>query len=288
MKKFIKGFIAIVFSAVFLLSAQGIINSNARVARAEVLETKIVTVMYHSVLNGSKGRYIVSEKQLENDLIALKDAGYVSVTPDEIIAFSEGLGMLPEKPVLITFDDGHYNNLYYAVPILKKHGFTAIINVVGAYSEYTTTSGDSKNPNYSHITWDEMADAAKEGVIYFGNHSFGMHKIKPRYGIAQKSYESDDEYVKTFTADTMKLHDKIKEYAGYDTAVYAYPFGKYSGLAKDALKNLGYKITLTCNEGVTNARFGDPDSVIFLRRINREGSYSTREFMNVVKKYYSR
>ena len=190
--------------------------------------------------------------------------------------------------MLITFDDGHYNNLYYAVPILKKHGFTAVINVVGAYSEYTTTSGDSKNPNYSHITWDEMADAAKDGVIYFGNHSFGMHKFKPRYGIAQKPCESDDEYVKIFTADTMKLHDKIKEYAGYDTAVYAYPFGKYSALAKDTLKKLGYKITLTCNEGVTSARFGDPDSVIYMRRINREGSYSTEEFINVIKKYYSR
>lgn len=288
MKKFIKVIISVAIFAGFSLSATGIINCNARVARAEVLETKIVTIMYHSVLNGSKGRYIVSEKQLENDLVALKNEGFVSVTPAEIIAFSEGRGMLPEKPVLITFDDGHYNNLYYAVPILKKHGFTAVINVVGAYSEHTTTSGDSKNPNYSHITWDEMADAAKDGVIYFGNHSFGMHKFKPRYGIAQKPYESDDEYVRIFTADTMKLHDKIKEYAGYDTAVYAYPFGKYSALAKDTLKKLGYKITLTCNEGVTSARFGDPDSVIYMKRINREGSYSTEKFINVIKKYYSR
>lgn len=168
MKKFIKVIISAAIFAVFSLSATGIINCNARVARAEVLETKIVTIMYHSVLNGSKGRYIVSEKQLENDLVAFKNEGFVSVTPNEIIAFSEGRGMLPEKPVLITFDDGHYNNLYYAVPILKKHGFTAVINVVGAYSEYTTTSGDSKNPNYSHITWDEMADAAMDDVISSG------------------------------------------------------------------------------------------------------------------------
>jgi len=42
---------------------------------------------------------------------------------------------------------------------------------------------------------------------------------------------------------------------------------------------------LTCNEGVTSARFGDPDSVIYMRRINREGSYSARDLINVVKKY---
>ena len=165
MKKFIKVIISAAIFAVFSLSATVIINCNARVARAEVLETKIVTIMYHSVLNGSKGRYIVSEKQLENDLVAFKNEGFVSVTPNEIIAFSEGRGMLPEKPVLITFDDGHYNNLYYAVPILKKHGFTAVINVVGAYSEYTTTSGDSKNPNYSHITWDEMAGKGRRDIF---------------------------------------------------------------------------------------------------------------------------
>lgn len=275
-------FVGAIFVAGLTPPARAETNDNS------VLEKKIVTLMYHSVLNGSKSRYIVSEKQLENDLIALKNDGYESVTADEIIAFSEGRGMLPEKPVFITFDDGHYNNLYYAVPILKKYGFTAVINVVGAYSDYSTTSGDSGNPNYSHITWDEMAESSKSGVVYYGNHSFGMHKFKPRYGIAQKNYESDDEYVRVFSADTTKLHEKIKKYAGYDTRVYAYPFGKYSVLAKDTLKNLGYRITLTCNEGVTTARFGERDSVIFMRRINREGSYSTAELMNVIKKYERR
>ena len=127
MKKFIKVIISAAIFAVFSLSATVIINCNARVARAEVLDTKIVTIMYHSVLNGSKGRYIVSEKQLENDLVAFKNEGFVSVTPNEIIAFSEGRGMLPEKPVLITFDDGHYHNLYYAVPILKKLSHLPVI-----------------------------------------------------------------------------------------------------------------------------------------------------------------
>lgn len=288
MKKFLRAF-SLFFVAVFCLSIFGVLFIDARVARAEeVLDTKIVTVMYHSVLNGTKGRYIVSEKQLENDLIALKENGFVSVTAEEIVAYSEGRGLLPKKPVFITFDDGHYNNLFYAEKILKKHGFTAVVNVVGAYSEHSATSGDDKNPNYSHITWDEMAETAKRGVIYFGNHSYSMHKFKPRYGIAQKPNESDEEYARALSEDTMKLHEKIKKYAGYDTVVYAYPFGKYSVFAKDTLKNLGYKITLTCNEGVTTARFNVPDSVIFMRRINREGTYSTKEFINVIKKYYSR
>lgn len=106
MKKFIKVIISAAIFAVFSLSATVIINCNARVARAEVLETKIVTIMYHSVLNGSKGRYIVSEKQFENDLVAFKNEGFVSVTPNEIIAFSEGRGMLPENPCLLLSTTG--------------------------------------------------------------------------------------------------------------------------------------------------------------------------------------
>lgn len=106
MKKFIKVIISAAIFAVFSLSATVIINCYARVARAEVLETKIVTIMYHSVLNGSKGRYIVSEKQLENDLVAFKNEGFVSVTPNEIIAFSEGRGMLPENPCLLLSTTG--------------------------------------------------------------------------------------------------------------------------------------------------------------------------------------
>ena len=107
----------------------------------------LTTVMYHAVLNSRTGTYIVSEKQLDNDLYAYKAAGYTTVFPSEIIAYANGTGTLPEKPLLITFDDGHYNNLYYGLPLLKKHGMKANINIIGAFSAHSTDSGDHSNPN---------------------------------------------------------------------------------------------------------------------------------------------
>ena len=83
-------------------------------------------IMYHTILNSRDGVYIVSEAQLENDLKELIARGYEFVFPSEVAEFVSGEGSLPEKPVMLTFDDGHYNNLYYGLPILEKYGAKAI------------------------------------------------------------------------------------------------------------------------------------------------------------------
>lgn len=272
----------IAFCIVLLLTAP--FSVAAAPGDAPELSADVPVIMYHGILNGRTGRYFVSEKQLESDLKALCDEGYTAVTPDMLIDFAEGRKLLPEKPVLITFDDGHYNNLYYGMPLLEKYGMCAVINIVGAYSEYSTASGDHSNPNYSHITWWQIEETAQSGVIYYGNHSYGMHKFKPRYGIAQLAGESDSEYEKNLTEDTMRLQEKLRVLCGYEPAVYAYPFGKYSKTAVKTLVSLGIKITLTCNEGVTTVRFGVPESLINMKRINREGNYSTERLMALIKR----
>lgn len=240
---------------------------------------KLPILMYHSILNSRKGRYIVSEAQFENDMKMLAENGFTTVTADEITAFAEGAGELPKKPVLITFDDGHYNNMSYGVPILEKYNMKALFNIVGSFSEYSSTSGDHSNPNYSHMTWEQIGELAAGGTVCFGNHSYNMHKFKPRYGIARKTGESMEQYVNALTDDTMRLQEKLFDACGYMPRVYAYPFGKYDDAGREVLEKLGFKMFLTCNEGVSAVTFGDTKSIKQLRRINREGGYSTAEVM---------
>lgn len=91
-----------------------------RSTQAETAETKKVPIlMYHSVLKSSNGKndYIVSPDQIEKDLIYIKDNGYQTVTTNDLINFVDGKGKLPEKPVVLTFDDGNYNNYSYVYPL---------------------------------------------------------------------------------------------------------------------------------------------------------------------------
>ena len=45
----------------------------------------------------------------------------------------EGRGRLPERPALVTFDDGYRNNLINAAPVLERYGVPALISVCPAY-----------------------------------------------------------------------------------------------------------------------------------------------------------
>ena len=240
-------------------------------------------LMYHSVLKSKQGAYIVSPSQIESDLRALKNLGYVSVTTEQLTGFVDGENDLPQKPILITFDDGHYNNLYYAEQLLAKYQMHAVLNIVGCFSEYSTTSGDKDNPNYSHITWDEIAQMSDNGVFEAGNHTYNMHKYKPRFGIAQKVGESDSEYTQALVNDIGKLQQKLFELTNKECRIFAYPFGKYSSLSEATLSGMGFRITLTCNEGVSTIKRGHPESLHLIKRINRSGNYDTQTVLQKLK-----
>lgn len=245
-------------------------------------ELRLPILMYHSVLKSRNGTYIVSPAQLERDFAALKNAGYTAVLPCEVIDYVDGKCALPKKPVMITFDDGHYNNMYYAVPILRKYGMKAVINVIGKFSDFTTSSGDIDNPNYSHLTWDEVGILSNSGIVEIGNHTYNMHNYKPRFGLAQRCGESDEEYVRALRNDVGKMQKILWESTGKMCKVLAYPFGKYNDLAQKTLVELGFRMMFTCNEGVSVIRQYDSTSLYRLKRVNRSGGYDTQTVMNKI------
>lgn len=252
-------------------------------AFAETQGVKLPVLMYHSVLKSKNGVYIVSPQQLEQDFKKIKENGYTAVTCRQVIDYVDGKGDLPKKPILITFDDGHYNNMYYALPLLRKYGLHAVLNVIGKFSDFSTTSGDIDNPNYSHVTWDEIAEMSSENVMEIGNHTYNMHNYKPRFGLSQNYGESDEQYVLTLKNDINKLQKILFENTGKQCRVLAYPFGKYNTIAEKTLVDMGFRIMFTCNEGVSVIYKGKPESLYKLKRINRSGKYDTQTVFDKIK-----
>lgn len=270
-------FLALFFSLLFCMAFLGQTSSRAE----EVVEVPII--MYHSVLKSKKGMYSVHPSLLREDIRYLKNHGYQPIFVKDIIAFCEGKGDLPQKPVVLSFDDGHYNNYYYAYPILKEENFKANLNVVGSYCNYSTTSGDYDNPNYSYLTWREIKELYDSNIFEIGNHTYKMHAFSPRYGIKQKLYESDDEYAKALKDDVSKLEYKFMVECGFRTEVFAYPFGAYSDLGEKILREMGFKAFLTCNEGINKLKRGDAKALSHLKRVNRSGNLTTYQFFQKLK-----
>ena len=253
--------------------------------KQENIKIAMPIIMYHQVLKGKSGMYIVTPEQLESDLKMFKAQGFNFVLPSQMIDFVEGKGELPKKPILICFDDGHYNNIYYAYPLLKKYQAKALFNIIGVFSNNSSYSGSLSNPDYSHMTWSEIRNLNTDECMELGNHSYNMHNYRPRFGISKLPEETTAQYIKTLTDDIMHMQSKMANQCGVIPTVFAYPFGKYTVEGQQLLPKLGFKMTLNCNEGVTKIKWGEPKSLFDLRRINRSGLLCSTEILLKIKKY---
>ncbi len=269
-----------ILSAIALFAAAFFPLLNAERETSETDRRTLPVLMYHSVLKDARraGKYVVSPDTFESDMRYLLDHGYESVLPSELAAFADGGGQLPDKPVLITFDDGYYNNLTYVLPILDRLNMKAVVDVVGQYAE-TFSERSDPNPNYAYLSWDEITELADSGRVEIGNHTYGMHTESARLGCMKKRGEDLDTYRALLLGDLGRLQTLLQSRAHVTCITFAYPFGDISPEAAGVLKELGFQCTLTCYEKINTIVRGDPDSLFMLGRYNRPAGMSTESFM---------
>lgn len=249
-------------------------------AFAPAPETRALpVVMYHSLLRDPArwGDYVVSPAQLERDLAYLQEQGYVFVTMAEVIGFVSGAGTLPEKPALLTLDDGYLNNRVYLPEILARRDAHAVIAAVGEYADLFTAREDH-NPSYAHMTWAELRDFAAEGRVELGCHSYYFHHQGARLGASRRRGESRGAWLEALCGDARAMRDRLTTQCGVTPRVYVYPYGQISDGADAALRALGFEATLSCYERVTVLRRGDPDCLYSIGRYNRPAGPSSEEF----------
>lgn len=236
-------------------------------------------IMYHSIHDGSSQEYVVTPKQAEEDLIYLKSNGYNAVSAEQIVNYVYNDGQLPEKPVLITLDDGFYNNLSYFLPLLEKYDMKAVVSVVGEFVE-NNAAADPHVSEYSYLTWDDVNELIDSGRVEIGNHTYAMHFNKNgRKGCSICNGESTEQYIDIFGKDTAALQTAMHENTGTTPFVFAYPFGYICKESIPVLKENGFLITLTCYER-PNYLTRNTDCLYGLDRYNRSGNYTTEEFMS--------
>lgn len=240
-------------------------------------------IMYHSVYGTQPSEYIVTPSQLESDLAWLRNNGYTSVTAAELINYTRDCGELPEKPVLITLDDGFYNNLSELLPLLEKYDMHAIVSVVGRYSE-TLAPNDPHSSAYSYLTWEDISQLADSGRVEIGNHTYDMHCGNGiRRGCSIAAGETEEQYHDALFSDLSLLQQELYRCTGITPVVFAYPFGYISRESLPVIRECGFLVTLTCYERM-NYITRDPGCLLGLSRYNRSGAYSTEEFMDLLTK----
>jgi len=250
----------------------------ADTANTKDSSVQLPVVMYHSLLKDTKlqGQFVIDPQKFEDDLKMLKEKGYTTVTVKDLIDYVYNDKSLPEKPILLTFDDGYYNNYLYAYPLLKKYECKAVISPVVYYSEVYSESTDAPSASYSHCTWEQLKEMQESGYVEIQNHSYNMHSQSGRLGIKQKQGESNEDYKKIITQDVSTAQRYFKENLNYTPQAFIYPFGVRSDSSEDIIKSLSFKCSFTCEERI-NTISKDKESLYLLGRFIRINKTTSKE-----------
>lgn len=238
--------------------------------------TQLPVLLYHQLDETGDRRLTISVRRFEEHLAALQAGGYTAVTLDDLAAYVYQGTPLPEKPVLITFDDGYLSNYTEAWPLLKQYGMKATFFVIGS------TVGHTENPTLPHFSWAQAREMVDSGVVSIQSHTYDMHQqphseAEPvRESILRWEGESEEAYRAVLSADAEQMRALILAETGEaQVRAIAYPCGRSDTLAQVTLLEHGYDLTFSTDPHTNTLIKGHPQSLLEL------GRYSMNETVTV-------
>lgn len=172
---------------------------------------EIPILCYHRIADGKKGDYTVSPSTFTAHMKILADSGYHSILPAQLYDYLIYNKTLPEKPVMITFDDSRVEHSAIAAPVLEKQGFRGVFFIM-------TITYNKKN----YMTTDQIAQMAKAG------HTIGLHTWD--HTMVTKFKTTED-----WEKEIVKPKEKLAKIISKPVEYFAYPNGVYNHKAVEEL-----------------------------------------------------
>ncbi|MEY4747518.1 MAG: hypothetical protein RLZZ416_567, partial [Candidatus Parcubacteria bacterium] len=217
-------------------------HSESKSARA------IPVLTYHRIVSASDDLNNVTARHFLDQMLALKNAGWQTITLKQYEAFLRKERALPEKSFLLTFDDGAKESFYPVDPILAALGYNAVIYVIASAAHM---------PESAYYLSDvEIRRMLATSRWEIGSHSYDGHRPYRASGgkeaiffadkllLADKGrLENDSEFEARVRQDLVRAHQDLE--SSYHVAVdsFAFPLGNETGVAGAANYPAGATIT---------------------------------------------
>lgn len=231
---------------------------------------EFTVLAYHDVTDGDATTgdiMTIGVRELIGQFAWLKEHGYRPVSLDDIAAARAGTRELPDKAVLLTFDDGYRSVYTHVYPLLRLFEFPAVIALVGSWMETpagaTARYGNEEVPREHFLTWEQVEEMSASGLVEVASHTYDMHRgivgnpqgneqaaaTTRRYLPESGRYESADEYLQRVRADLARNSRLIETHTGKAPRAIAWPYGSYNQAAIDIAAELGMTFTMGLGEG---------------------------------------
>lgn len=215
----------------------------------------IPVLYYHSVNDSVDNEVTISPSLLKKELEYIKNQGYTTLSLKEVENYILNNQPIPEKSILITFDDGYMDNYYNAYPILKELNMKATIFCI-----------TSELDGSYYLSEDAIKEMSKNNIDIESHTLNHPHLNSLTY----------DEQLKELTESKAKLEN----ITGNKITAIAFPFGDYNEDSIKAAKNSGYTLAFTTNKGFAS-RDNNP---LELDRIYVSSYYDMDTFISNLEK----
>ncbi|MBQ4348783.1 MAG: polysaccharide deacetylase family protein [Clostridia bacterium] len=267
-------------SMFFALKAE---NKNTAVSADAYV--KVPVLMYHHITENKDkaGSYTVTTDEFEKDLQYIASKGYTAVSVSQLIDYVYNAEALPEKPIVITFDDGFESYQALALPILEKYSMKSAVFIIGSAADLYTRVSDH-NISYSNLNWQAIKELQDSPLCEVHSHTYDLHHNEKgeRKGMSRLKNESNAEYERVISADLIKLQKAFENKSLTVPAAIAYPYGAYDNYTTQIIKKLGFRVSFTCEQRINRLCAGNKDSLYNLGRYNRESGIKTEEFFSEI------
>lgn len=225
---------------------------------------KVPILLYHNLMDNYDPQLSsvhISPTEFKEHMNVLKKAGYSTITFQNYYNYVVNNEDLPEKPIIITFDDGYSSNYEHAYPILKNLNMKATIFVV------TGRMGADEGIVYPHFNWEQAREMQESGIIDIQSHS-DLHPNMTEIdkGLAQLELRLSKYLIEKELQKTCN--------------VFAYPYGLYNDEFQDMAEKAGYDIQVAVGDRGVNVK---SNGLKQLKRLTVFGGTNGEELLQMIE-----
>ncbi|MBQ3054366.1 MAG: polysaccharide deacetylase family protein [Clostridia bacterium] len=231
---------------------------------AAAKEKAVPILLYHNiavVYNSADDALNVTPERFQEQLSSLKDAGYTIIPFQQYIEYANGNTDVPEKSVVVTFDDGYSSVYYYGFPILMRLEVPATVFVISGLLGFNDTV-------YPHFTWEQAKEMDNSGYVDIQSHS-NFH------------YNAKEISSSRLILELRKSKYDIETRLNKKCNILAFPYGEYDAQGLSIAKAAGFSCVARTRDWGTNRK---SDGLFNLNRIFVHGSWTGKDLIAEIEK----
>lgn len=263
---------------------------------------KVLVLCYHDIPEEVKNdKFAVDQKTFVMTVEYLKSQGFNFINFDTLINFCEKKINLPDKAVLLTFDDAYKSFYEFVAPVLEKYEIPCILSVVSKWIDEKPES----MKQYTLMNWEQLKEISQSKLIEIASHSHDLHNgilynesgneapsLVSRYYFPEtKTYESENSFLKRIRMDFSMARQILKEKLNISPRILCWPYGRYSHLVLEEAEKSGFPYTLILNDEIFSSLnlkevdriiiINNPDLDTFIERIRND--FRHPEFLRAIQ-----